>query len=308
MHRLLKRLGASSTTAPADTDSAKDTLDSVATVHEHRTKLHVPVEKTLFLSRFWHLSRSSCSTPIRQYGNPEGRGCSEITLEEDEELQKGGISAMSQEEADKKELGNGMDKWIGEKQSARRITLRLLGSGPRLYAVAGLIKVPVYALSLYAEASEAQARLLSTLPPTFDFSSLPPPSYYNALLSSSSSTSSAPWPRALYLTFCRSVGTKRVLDAFQPYPHLAAIFLPSIEASFKEAFGGAGIQAGDSVGFVWLEGEGLLTVINGRVVDLMEDEQLIPDIFSVWLGETPVSVEAKARMTNQAHWLRGETA
>lgn len=28
MHRLLKRLGASSTTAPADTDSAKDTLDS----------------------------------------------------------------------------------------------------------------------------------------------------------------------------------------------------------------------------------------------------------------------------------------
>jgi hypothetical protein len=38
----------------------------------------------------------------------------------------------------------------------------------------------------------------------------------------------------------------------------------------------------------------------------MEDQQLIPDIFSVWLGETPVSVETKTRMANQAHWLKGE--
>jgi len=38
----------------------------------------------------------------------------------------------------------------------------------------------------------------------------------------------------------------------------------------------------------------------------MEDQELIPDIFSVWLGETPVSTEAKVRMANQAGWLKGE--
>ena len=37
----------------------------------------------------------------------------------------------------------------------------------------------------------------------------------------------------------------------------------------------------------------------------MEDQELIPDIFSVWLGETPVSTEAKVRMANQAGWLKG---
>ena len=37
----------------------------------------------------------------------------------------------------------------------------------------------------------------------------------------------------------------------------------------------------------------------------MEDQELIPEIFSVWLGETPVSVEAKVRMANQAGWLKG---
>jgi hypothetical protein len=39
----------------------------------------------------------------------------------------------------------------------------------------------------------------------------------------------------------------------------------------------------------------------------MEDQELIPDILSVWLGETPVSVEAKVRMANQAGWLKGGT-
>lgn len=37
----------------------------------------------------------------------------------------------------------------------------------------------------------------------------------------------------------------------------------------------------------------------------MEDQDLIPDIFSVWLSETPVSTEAKVRMANQAGWLKG---
>lgn len=39
----------------------------------------------------------------------------------------------------------------------------------------------------------------------------------------------------------------------------------------------------------------------------MEDQELIPGIFSVWLGETPVSVEAKVRMANQAGWMKGRT-
>lgn len=38
----------------------------------------------------------------------------------------------------------------------------------------------------------------------------------------------------------------------------------------------------------------------------MEDQELIPNIFSVWLGETPVSVEAKIRLASQAGWLKGE--
>lgn len=191
---------------------------------------------------------------------PEKRDSSEIKQEEDEEIKEGesldSTPTTPHEEASKKEAGE------DEVEDARRIILRLLGLGPRLYAVAGLINVPVYALSLYAEPTQAQARLLSTLPPAFDFFSPPPLSYYTTLLSSSSSSSSSDsWPRALYLTFCRSVGTKRVLEAFEPYPRLAAAVLPSIEASFEEAFGGAGIQAGDLVGFVWLEGEGLLTVV-----------------------------------------------
>lgn len=206
----------------------------------------------------WKPPHTPRSTPTKPRAIPEKGDSSEIKQEEDEELKEGesldSTPTTPHEEADQKEGGE--DK----SGTDRRIALRLLGLGPRLYAVAGLINVPVYALSLYAEPNEAQARLLPTLPPVFDTSSPPPLSYYNTLLSSSS-TPSAPWPRALYLSFCRSVGTKRVLEAFEPYPRLAATVLPSVEASFEEAFGGAGIHAGDSVGFVWLEGEGLLTVV-----------------------------------------------
>ena len=228
----------------------------------------------------WKPPHNPRSTPTKPRAIPEKRDSSEIQQEEDEELKEGesvsSTPTTPHEEAGKKEGGE------EEEGAARRITLRLLGLGPRLYAVAGLINVPVYALSLYAEPTEARARLLSTLPPSFDFSSPPPPSYYNALLSSSSSSSSAPWPRALYLSFCRSVGTKRVLESFEPYPRLAATVLPSVEASFEEAFGGAGIQAGDSVGFVWLEGEGLLTVVRVCLVSPFLPSGLInPSVYCI---------------------------
>lgn len=229
-------------------------------IHNHTLIPHSYPLPSFLSSLFCLSSWKPPRTPTKAGAIPGKRDSSEIKQEEDEELKEGeslGVSTptAAHEEASRKKAGE------DEGGAARRINLRLLGLGPRLYAVAGLINVPVYALSLYAEPTEAQARLLSTLPPAFDFSSPPPPSYYTTLLSSSSSSSSAPWPRALYLTFCRSVGTKRVLDAFEPYPRLAATVLPSVEASFEEAFGGAGIQAGDSVGFVWLEDEGLLTVV-----------------------------------------------
>jgi len=228
----------------------------------------------------WEPPHTPRPTPTKPSAIPEKRDSSEIKQEEDEELKEdesvSSTPTTPHEEAGKKGGGE------GEEREARRITLRLLGLGPRLYAVAGLINVPVYALSLYAEPTEAQARLLSTLPPSFNFSSPPPPFYYNALLSSSSSSSSAPWPRALYLSFCRSVGTKRVLEAFEPYPRLAATVLPSVEALFEEAFGGAGIQAGDSVGFVWLEGEGLLTVVRLSLMPLFLPSGLInPSVYCI---------------------------
>jgi len=139
-------------------------------------------------------------------------------------------------------------------RAAPPLSLHLLGVGPRSLSLAGLFHVPVYALSLYVDASQALARLAPSLT-----TSPPPPSYYATLLSPSSPF--PPWSRALYLSFCRAVGTARVLQAFDPYPRLAAHVRPAVAATFEAEFGEAGIQAGHVIGFVWVEGRGLLTVV-----------------------------------------------
>ncbi|CEM34595.1 unnamed protein product [Vitrella brassicaformis CCMP3155] len=161
--------------------------------------------------------------------------------------------------------------------------MTLLGAGPRRKNL-GIAKVNVYSVGLYVEPKEA-AKALSSFKGESEESLMNDDRFYDTLLGKEV-------PKLVLLKFARTVGAHKVADALSAVkgvePEVVSEFCSLLEKGM-----GASIKKAETIAMGWTEDQRLDVLIRGQPAGTVVDAKLPKAFFELYLGKTPVSMEAK---------------